>query len=103
MNVRPWLLEVNISPSLACDSPLDFLLKSNLLSETLNLACIYICNGNHDLNTSQMKNINTRAGQQNPIEEYHRELFLRLKVRIICLVTNNRKLSQEQEKYYEIL
>lgn len=35
--MRPWLLEVNLSPSLATDSPLDYAIKSNLLADTLNL------------------------------------------------------------------
>ena len=27
---KPWLLEVNLSPSLACESPIDLKIKSNL-------------------------------------------------------------------------
>lgn len=34
---RPWLLEVNHSPSLATDTPLDRELKSRLLSDTIRL------------------------------------------------------------------
>ena len=34
---RPWLLEVNHSPSLATDTPLDRELKSQLLSDTIRL------------------------------------------------------------------
>ncbi|KAK2550754.1 Tubulin polyglutamylase TTLL5 [Acropora cervicornis] len=36
-NLRPWLLEVNLSPSLACDSPLDLKIKSHLVSDMFNL------------------------------------------------------------------
>lgn len=36
-NLKPWLLEVNLSPSLATDSPLDLFIKGNLISDTLNL------------------------------------------------------------------
>lgn len=36
-DLKPWLLEVNLSPSLATDSPLDLFIKSNLVSDTLNL------------------------------------------------------------------
>ena len=36
-NLKPWLLEVNLSPSLATDSPLDLYIKGNLVSDTLNL------------------------------------------------------------------
>jgi tubulin polyglutamylase TTLL5 len=36
-DLKVWLLEVNLSPSLATDSPLDLMIKSNLISDTLNL------------------------------------------------------------------
>ncbi|KAL0868898.1 hypothetical protein ABMA27_007236 [Loxostege sticticalis] len=35
--LKPWLLEINLSPSLACDSPLDARVKSALLADTLTL------------------------------------------------------------------
>ena len=38
--LNPWLLEVNLSPSLSCDSPLDQKIKGNMLSDLLNLAGI---------------------------------------------------------------
>ena len=36
-DLKPWLLEVNLSPSLATDSPLDLHIKSNLITDTFNL------------------------------------------------------------------
>ena len=39
-NLCPWLLEVNLSPSLAFDSPLDLKIKANLLKDTFNLTGI---------------------------------------------------------------
>ena len=36
-DLKPWLLEVNLSPSLATDSPLDMTIKANLIADTLNL------------------------------------------------------------------
>ena len=33
----PWLLEVNLSPSLAFDTPLDLKIKANLVKDTFNL------------------------------------------------------------------
>ena len=38
--LNPWLLEVNLSPSLACDSPLDHRIKSHLVADLFNLAGI---------------------------------------------------------------
>ena len=34
---KPWLIEINLSPSLACDSQLDMKIKGTLLADTLNL------------------------------------------------------------------
>jgi hypothetical protein len=36
-DLKPWLVEINLSPSLACESPLDLTIKSNLISDTLTL------------------------------------------------------------------
>jgi len=36
-NLKPWLLEVNLSPSLATDSPLDHHIKSNLIADLMNI------------------------------------------------------------------
>ncbi|KAM4662158.1 tubulin polyglutamylase TTLL5 isoform 2-T2 [Discoglossus pictus] len=36
-NLKPWLLEVNLSPSLACDAPLDLKVKASLISDMLTL------------------------------------------------------------------
>lgn len=39
-DLKPWLLEVNLSPSLATDSPLDHTIKSTLLTDAFNLVGI---------------------------------------------------------------
>eukprot|EP00929_Paragymnodinium_shiwhaense_P024039 TRINITY_DN14907_c0_g1_i2.p1 TRINITY_DN14907_c0_g1~~TRINITY_DN14907_c0_g1_i2.p1 ORF type:complete len:844 (-),score=104.25 TRINITY_DN14907_c0_g1_i2:146-2677(-) len=36
--LKPWLIEVNLSPSMETESPLDWHIKSSLLSDVLNLA-----------------------------------------------------------------
>ena len=38
--LEPWLLEVNLSPSLNCDSPLDQKIKSEMICDLFNLAGI---------------------------------------------------------------
>lgn len=35
--LKPWILEVNLNPSLVTDSPLDFKIKASLATDTLNL------------------------------------------------------------------
>jgi hypothetical protein len=39
-DLKPWLIEVNLSPSLAVESPLDITIKSNLIAEILNMVGI---------------------------------------------------------------
>jgi hypothetical protein len=36
-DLKPWILEVNLNPSLASDSPLDLKIKSNLVLDALNM------------------------------------------------------------------
>jgi hypothetical protein len=36
-DLKPWILEVNLAPSLTADSPVDFHIKSNLLVDMFNL------------------------------------------------------------------
>ncbi|KAG8448959.1 hypothetical protein GDO86_015867 [Hymenochirus boettgeri] len=37
VNLKPWLLEVNLSPSLACDAPLDLKIKASMISDMFTL------------------------------------------------------------------
>ena len=38
--LKPWLLEVNLSPSMQAESPLDWQIKSSLLADTFNIVGI---------------------------------------------------------------
>jgi tubulin polyglutamylase TTLL5 len=39
-SLQPWLLEVNLCPSLSCDAPLDLKIKSHLIADFFNLALL---------------------------------------------------------------
>jgi tubulin polyglutamylase TTLL5 len=39
-NCEPWLLEVNLSPSLNCDTPLDSKIKTSVIADLFTLAGI---------------------------------------------------------------
>ena len=39
-DLKPWLVEVNLSPSLACDSPIDLKIKHGLFLDTMNICCL---------------------------------------------------------------
>lgn len=34
---QPWLIEVNLSPSMGCDAPLDQRIKGNLVADLFTL------------------------------------------------------------------
>ena len=36
-DLKPWLVEINLSPSLACESPIDLQIKSNLLADIFTM------------------------------------------------------------------
>ncbi|XP_075266070.1 uncharacterized protein LOC142358558 isoform X5 [Convolutriloba macropyga] len=36
-NMKPWLMEVNLSPSLACDAPIDLKIKANMISDLFSV------------------------------------------------------------------
>jgi tubulin polyglutamylase TTLL5 len=40
-DMEPWLMEVNLSPSLATESPLDLKIMSNLFIDRINIMCLW--------------------------------------------------------------
>ena len=47
-NYKPWLMEVNISPSLNLSSPLDYQIKINLIQDIFNLVGFNLCKDYND-------------------------------------------------------
>jgi tubulin polyglutamylase TTLL5 len=41
-DLKPWLLEVNLSPSLNCDTVIDMKIKSALICDLLNLVITFV-------------------------------------------------------------
>lgn len=56
-DLKPWLMEVNLSPSLAAESPLDLTIKANLLADAFNLIGIQ----RFDRKKESMNKIQNRA------------------------------------------
>lgn len=54
-DLKPWLMEVNLSPSLATESPLDLKIKSQLFLDTMNLISLKKFDRRRD-NITKMKN-----------------------------------------------
>lgn len=39
-NLKPWLIEVNMSPSMNSDSPIDIKIKGNMIADLLTMTGI---------------------------------------------------------------
>ena len=52
--LEPWLLEVNLTPALSCDTPLDQKIKANVVADLLSLAGILTLESR--LNEPKLKN-----------------------------------------------
>jgi tubulin polyglutamylase TTLL6/13 len=44
--LKPWLIEINHSPSFETDTPFDLKIKTNLINDTLNLLNLTIAKKN---------------------------------------------------------
>lgn len=62
-NVKPWLLEVNLSPSLSTDSPLDYHIKSNLLIDSFNLMGVGPLDKKKEVNSYIKNRITFKSGK----------------------------------------
>lgn len=60
--MKPWVLEVNLSPSLDCDALLDIRVKSNMLADLFTLTGIYCTNPNSFSTRSRTREkVNTKS------------------------------------------
>ena len=53
--LEPWLLEVNLSPALSCDSPLDQKIKANCIADIFSLAGVQTLDSRYAGNTVYKK------------------------------------------------
>lgn len=54
-DLKPWLLEVNLTPALSCDSPLDQKVKSNCVADLLSLAGVVKMDQRNTADVNQKK------------------------------------------------
>uniref|UniRef100_A0A915Q6C7 Tubulin-tyrosine ligase n=1 Tax=Setaria digitata TaxID=48799 RepID=A0A915Q6C7_9BILA len=79
--LRPWLLEVNISPSLHCSTPTDVAVKTTLAKDVLNLCGIQIPPDMTDKSSTLAMDYRVKSFDGNKNEEdlkkerYHLEYF----------------------------
>ena len=72
--LEPWLIEVNGSPSLNCDSPLEQKIKSNLVADILSLAGITRARDHRDRDYVLCNSISTHYNPNNVTKNmFHRK------------------------------
>lgn len=74
-NLKPWLMEVNLSPSLATDSNLDLKIKSELIADLFNLVGIVPIGLRKQKDQNKLGKINSAYNSKNKIF-YDRKKFL---------------------------
>ncbi|XP_032300518.1 tubulin polyglutamylase TTLL5 isoform X4 [Coturnix japonica] len=84
--LKPWLLEVNLSPSLACDAPLDLKIKASMLSDMFTLVG-FVCQdpGQHSSRTVYHSSESVRRSPyqklQRPVSAQSQPMNSRLRTR----------------------
>ncbi|OXB66849.1 hypothetical protein ASZ78_003551 [Callipepla squamata] len=68
--LKPWLLEVNLSPSLACDAPLDLKIKASMLSDMFTLVG-FVCQ-DPGQRSSRTVYHSTESVRRNPYQKLQR-------------------------------
>eukprot|EP00913_Durusdinium_trenchii_P010385 g9736.t1 len=66
-DLKPWLLEVNLSPSMQAEPPLDWQIKSSLLADTFNLVGI----GSNEKPTPKLERL--RGSYSQPWKQANKE------------------------------
>jgi hypothetical protein len=92
-NRHPWLLEVNLSPSMGCDSPFDQRVKSNLIADLFTLI------GIPAIGPKIMQANRKRKGRFNSLAPLNRGIgFNRSK----GMFKNNFISKQKQREYFDL-
>ena len=74
-NLKVWLIEVNLAPSLGCSTDLDFSIKKNLVQDLLNLSGLSYKNksniafGNKTYLAYNSARLNSQFSQDKKIEQ----------------------------------
>ena len=74
-NLKPWLIEINMSPSMNTDSPLDLKIKGNMISDLLTMIGVtplderYLDGGHTKLESSNFMKSETKRLETNSLAD----------------------------------
>uniref|UniRef100_A0A2K6GA22 Tubulin--tyrosine ligase-like protein 5 n=1 Tax=Propithecus coquereli TaxID=379532 RepID=A0A2K6GA22_PROCO len=69
--LKPWLLEVNLSPSLACDAPLDLKIKASMISDMFTVVG-FVCQDPAQRTSSRPVYPTFESSRRNPFQKPQR-------------------------------
>ncbi|XP_075387114.1 tubulin polyglutamylase TTLL5 isoform X2 [Tenrec ecaudatus] len=69
--LKPWLLEVNLSPSLACDAPLDLKIKASMISDMFTVVG-FVCQDPSQRASTRPMYPNFETSRRNPFPKPQR-------------------------------
>ncbi|XP_055989719.1 tubulin polyglutamylase TTLL5 isoform X5 [Sorex fumeus] len=85
--LKPWLLEVNLSPSLACDAPLDLKIKASMISDMFTVVG-FVCQDPSQRTSARPLYPTFEASRRNPFQKPQRPVSAH------CQSTNARQRSR---------
>ncbi|XP_072479621.1 tubulin polyglutamylase TTLL5 isoform X16 [Notamacropus eugenii] len=69
--LKPWLLEVNLSPSLACDAPLDLKIKASMISDMFTVVG-FVCQDSSQRSSTRPIYPTFEPSRRNPFQKSQR-------------------------------
>ncbi|XP_020841898.1 tubulin polyglutamylase TTLL5 isoform X4 [Phascolarctos cinereus] len=66
--LKPWLLEVNLSPSLACDAPLDLKIKASMISDMFTVVG-FVCQDSSQRSSTRPMYPTFEPSRRNPFQK----------------------------------
>ncbi|KAM9066059.1 tubulin polyglutamylase TTLL5 isoform X10 [Sarcophilus harrisii] len=70
-SLKPWLLEVNLSPSLACDAPLDLKIKASMISDMFTVVG-FVCQDSAQRSSARPIYPTFEPSRRNPFQKSQR-------------------------------
>ncbi|XP_071069882.1 tubulin polyglutamylase TTLL5 isoform X45 [Dasypus novemcinctus] len=75
--LKPWLLEVNLSPSLACDAPLDLKIKASMISDMFTVVG-FVCQDPAQRASTRTIYPTFESSRRNPFQKLQRPVSAQL-------------------------
>ncbi|XP_063309542.1 tubulin polyglutamylase TTLL5-like [Pelobates fuscus] len=90
--LKPWLLEVNLMPSLVSDGPLELKIKANLLADTLTLIGVQCQNTQQNMDKGPIISAKVKEGYQKTAAGQTETALFQERMKII------REVKEEEER-----